>query len=410
MPSSPRHPPIPSWYPWLVLAAGTVGVYAALGLARFGYSVVLPPMQGALGLDNSAAGFLASANLTGYLLMALLGGALASRFGARIVVSGGLVIISFGMVMTGFSRGFFDAAVWRFITGIGSGAANVAIMGMWASWFPRERRGLAAGIAVTGSAFAMITTGPLVPFIISLKGGDGWRYSWEIFALLSFLAAIFAWVVIRGEESVVNLSSPYGMETPPQRPHDAAAWHSVLTTPSAWHLGVVYVAFGFSYIIYMTFFVKHLITAGGYDRVEAGRLFTLIGWSCLLFSFFFGWLSDRIGRKRTMATVSLIHAAAFTLFGLGSTPLSFTLSAILYGATAFSIPAVMAAACGDIFGRRLAPAALGFITLLFGIGQAVAPGIAGVIADRSGSFSPAFLLAAGVALLGAVGAATLRDG
>ncbi|GAB4293263.1 MAG: YbfB/YjiJ family MFS transporter [Desulfuromonadia bacterium] len=404
-----RHHPLPSWYPWLVLAAGTAGVYAALGLARFGYSVVLPAMQGALGLDNTEAGVLASANLVGYLLMALLGGALASRFGARFVVSGGLALISFGMVMTGFSRGFFDAAVWRFITGVGSGAANVAIMGMWASWFPRERRGLAAGIAVTGSAFAMITTGPLVPFIISLKGGDGWRYSWEIFALLSFLAAIFAWVVIRGEESVVNLSSPYGGETHPKSPNDGGSWHSVLTSRSAWHLGVVYVAFGFSYIIYMTFFVKHLIT-GGYDRSGAGRLFTLIGWSCLMFSFFFGWLSDRIGRKWTMASVSLVHAAAFTLFGLGSTPLSFILSAVLYGATAFSIPAVMAAACGDIFGRRLAPAALGFITLLFGIGQAAAPGIAGAIADRSGSFSPAFLLAAGVALLGAVGAATLRDG
>ena len=68
----------------------------------------------------------------------------------------------------------------------------------------------------------------------------------------------------------------------------------------------------------------------------------------------------------------------------------------------------MAAACGDVLGSRLAPAALGFITLFFGIGQALGPFVAGAMADAFGSLSSAFLLAAGVALLGAFGAALLR--
>ena len=68
----------------------------------------------------------------------------------------------------------------------------------------------------------------------------------------------------------------------------------------------------------------------------------------------------------------------------------------------------MAALCGDLLGPRLAPAALGFITLFFGIGQALAPGVAGALADRYGSFAPAFLLASGVALLGAVLSLPLR--
>lgn len=68
----------------------------------------------------------------------------------------------------------------------------------------------------------------------------------------------------------------------------------------------------------------------------------------------------------------------------------------------------MAAACGDVLGPKLAPAALGFITLFFGIGQALGPSVAGVMADLAGSFTSAFLLASGVAFLGAIGAATLR--
>ena len=56
----------------------------------------------------------------------------------------------------------------------------------------------------------------------------------------------------------------------------------------------------------------------------------------------------------------------------------------------------------------MAPAALGFITLFFGVGQAIGPSVAGAMADASGTFVSAYLLAGFVALLGAVGALSLR--
>jgi MFS family permease len=68
----------------------------------------------------------------------------------------------------------------------------------------------------------------------------------------------------------------------------------------------------------------------------------------------------------------------------------------------------MAATCGDMLGPRMAPAALGFITLFFGIGQALGPIAAGALGDAAKSLSPAFLLAAGVAFLGAIGSLLLR--
>lgn len=111
-----------------------------------------------------------------------------------------------------------------------------------------------------------------------------------------------------------------------------------------------------------------------------------------------------------MIILYLIHTIAFGLFAVGKTPLSFNISAILFGISAWSIPAIMAAACGDASGSKLAPAALGFITLFFGIiGQAAGPYVAGAIADAEGSFTPVFLWAAAVALLGAFGSATLKN-
>ena len=173
-------------------------------------------------------------------------------------------------------------------------------------------------------------------------------------------------------------------------------------------MGLIYVAFGFSYIIYVTFFFKHLITEGGYTREAAGNLFMLIGWLSLFCGVIWGSISDRLGRKYTLAIVYVLQAAAFGLFALWTEPPGFLLSAVLFGLTAWSIPAIMAAACGDVLGAKLAPAALGFITLFFGIGQAVGPSVAGAIADAAGTFDPAFLLAGIVALLGAVGSLFMK--
>jgi MFS family permease len=80
----------------------------------------------------------------------------------------------------------------------------------------------------------------------------------------------------------------------------------------------------------------------------------------------------------------------------------------LFASTAWSIPALMAALCGDVFGARLAPAALGLVTVVFGLGQALGPVLAGAIADAEHSFARAFTLAGVVALvLGGGGSLTL---
>ena len=69
------------------------------------------------------------------------------------------------MLMTGFANSFAAAAVWRALTGIGSGASNVPVIGLLAAWFVQRRRGMATGIGVTGSSLALIVLGLLVPHV-----------------------------------------------------------------------------------------------------------------------------------------------------------------------------------------------------------------------------------------------------
>jgi MFS family permease len=77
-------------------------------------------------------------------------------------------------------------------------------------------------------------------------------------------------------------------------------------------------------------------------------------------------------------------------------------SVVLYGIAAWAIPAIMTAAVGDYLGIARAAGAFSLITFFFAGGQTVGPALAGIIAEASGSFAPAFLLTAaltGVAAL-----------
>ena len=396
-------------YGWVVLGMGTLVVFGSLGLARFGYTMVLPGMQKALGMDNRLGGALATANLVGYLAFSVVGGVLASRLGPRRVIATGLTLAAVSMIMTGTARSVAAAAVWRVLTGIGSGASNVPVMGLMAAWFARRRRGLAAGIAVAGSSVALIVVGLAGPRVLAAFGDDGWRVCWYLFGGATLALAIGAGVLLRNRPGEIGLRPVGAAAEEPASPAGVGSlrWGQVYGRPIVWLLGLVYVAFGFSYIIYMTFFSKCLIAEGGYTQAEAGRLFMLMGWFSLGCGLLWGGVSDVIGRKAALAIVYLIHAVAFGLFPLWPTPTGFLLSAILFGLSAWSIPGIMAATCGDLLGPALAPAALGFITLFFGIGQAVGPTVAGALADAHKSFWPALWLSAGVALLGAIGATLL---
>jgi len=396
-------------YSWIVLTIGVLAIMGSIGLARFGYTMLLPPMQSGLQLDNAQAGMVATANLIGYLVLSVIGGALASRFGPRRVISIGLMLAGLGMVFTGAVRGFFGALLWRGLTGIGTGASNVPVMALMSAWFASRWRGLANGVVVTGSSLALILLGQFIPKLLLAFGEQGWRISWYLLGGVTILLALLSWWLIRDHPEEMGLQPLGGQDhTGSHRSWQKPDWQRVYWAPAVWHLGLVYIAFGFSYIIFMTFFTKRLIADGGYTQTAAGQLFMVMGWFSLLCGLIWGSVSDFIGRKGALVIVYGIHAVAFSLFGLWPTPLGFTLAAILFGLSAWSIPAIMSAACGDVLGPQMAHAALGFITLFFGLGQAVGPTVAGALADAASNFDSAFYLAGGVALLGAIGAAFLK--
>jgi sugar phosphate permease len=410
-------------YGWVILFMSVVTVLGCLGFARFGYTMILPHMKEGLGLTKTQAGNLATGNFVGYLILAIVGGFLAARYGPRVVISLAMLLIGVAMFLTGLAPNFQMALVWRTLTGVGSGGSNVPAMGLVSAWFGSKRRGLAAGIAAGGSSVGLAITGPLIPRIISAYGADGWRYSWYYLGAMTIVIAILCFVLLRNRPEERGLVA-IGLEESPSpssggaqgKPFDNARgkasslqWGLVYKSRAVWHLALIYIMFGFSYVIYATFFADYLTGEAGFTKEAAGRLWMLAGLVSFISGFIWGTVSDLIGRKYGLALVYFLQGLCFTLFGLWKATPGYYLSVLLFALTAWSIPAIMAATCGDYLGSRLAPAALGFVTVFFGIGQAIGPTLAGYIGDITGSYTWAFIIAGLAAFVGAGGALSLRS-
>ncbi|HWT83361.1 MAG TPA: MFS transporter, partial [Candidatus Methylomirabilis sp.] len=377
-------------YAWIIVLLGHLNVLCALGLARFGYTMILPAMKEGLQLTYAETGWLATGNFLGYLTSSLLAGLVASRWSHRRLILIALGCLAAGLTFTSLTTGFSSAFAARTFTGLASGTLYIPAMTLPTIWFAPQRRGMAAGIQTGGSGLGLILSGLMVPEILHRFGPRGWRHAWILLATLVLFVWLAEWLFVRNRPEDVG-QRPYGAdETSSARPAEPGRWREVFGNRGLWGLGGVFACFGFSYIIYVTFFAAYLVKEGGLSPEAAGRLWGLAGALSMGSGFLWGAVADKIGKRLGLAIVFGIHAASFSTFALGRTEPAFVASALLFGLAAWSIPAIMAAAVGDYTRTSLAAAALGFLTIIFGIGQALAPPIAGWLADWTQSFSGAF--------------------
>ena len=395
-------------YKLAIISMAFLAVFGAIGFGRFGYSAVLRSMQKALGLSGGASGSLASWNFAGYTLMATIGSLLAARFGPRRVVSIGLVGAAAGMLVTGLSNGLASASAGRMLTGMGSGMVLVPCLALISMWFGERRRGTASAIVASGPCLALVLVGPIVPRLIAGGGADGWRIAWYFFAAVTTLMAVLASIVLRDRPH--DPSAAEGEPSPVGRWAGSLDLKEILRSRYAWHLGTVYMLYGFAFMIFFTFFQKRLIADLGFSSDAAGNLFLNVGVAGLAGGVIVGMFSDRIGRGRAIAVACLLDALAAFLFTFWPSLPVLVIASAIFGVSAFGIPGLVGAACGDKFGAVLATASLGFVTIFIGVGQGVGPYVAGRMEDAFSSLGPSYLLSAGLFVAAALSALFLRRG
>ena len=379
-------------YGWVIVLTGGLTVFSCLGLARFAYSMLLPSMGKALELGYDQMGFIGTGNFAGYLAAVAMAPFLMQRWGGRQTITFGLVLLAVCMILIGHGTGFVPVLVLYFLTGIGSGLANVPVMVLVSHWFSQSKRGRAAGFMLAGNGLAIIFAGMLVPLLNRTLGAAGWRSGWQILGAISAVIAVTAGLFLRNSPAELGLDPLGAKKNPglqPEVPAEKTPGNGIVV-----HLGILYLLFGLTYMIYGTFIVTTMVAERGMAEATAGRFWAWVGFFSLFSGPLFGTLSDRIGRKGGFMTVFAVQTVSYGLASANVGMWGLYLSIALYGIAAWSIPTIMAAAVGDYLGPARAAAGFSIITFFFGAGQTLGPSLAGIVAKQTGTFSNSYLMAA----------------
>ena len=247
---------------------------------------------------------------------------------------------------------------------------------------------------IMGNGAAIIFSGYLIPTLNASLGMQGWRMGWLILAAITLVAAVCTAMLVRNEPADLGLE-PLGARQSLEPA--AVADHSPPGSGrSLLLLGLLYLIFGATYMVYGTFIVTAMVNEFGLAEARAGLFWSWVGFFSLFSGVGFGALSDRLGRKAGLMVVFVIQSLAYLLAGSSFGEGVLVASVILYGISTFAIPTIMAAAVGDLLGLSRAAAGFSLITVFFAVGQTLGPASAGVLAETSGTFTTAFLLSGGL--------------
>jgi predicted MFS family arabinose efflux permease len=367
--------------PFSIALGGLIAMAIGVGIGRFVYTPILPPMAAALGLSKATSGLIASANFAGYLVGAL-GATRTTLPGSRRAWLLGALLASAvttgGMGFCGTVPGFL---LLRFMGGVASALALILASALVLDRLAEAGRpGLAAlhfagvGVGIAGSA-ALVG---LLP-----KAGGDWEAMWWLSGAVSMLGTL-----------AVALLVPAGSERlmAPIPPGTAAG------NPRLRRMTVAYGLFGFGYVITATFLVA-IVRATPAIRELEPVIWIVVGLAAAPSVWFWSVLGRRIGLPAAFGIAALAEAVGVLASVIAPSSAGICVAAVLVGGTFMGLTAL-----GLMRGRELAKGdprlVLATMTGAFGVGQIAGPALAGVVAQVTGGFEVPSVAAA-VALVAA---------
>src|SRR5262249_9856976 len=367
---------------WAALG-GLIALAAAIGIGRFVYTPILPPMMSDLGLSGSAAGLIASANYFGYLVRALVGGAPVLPGPRGHWLLGALVVGAITTACMGRTQTLALFLILRFI----GGAASAFVL-ILASAAVLERLAEARRDGLSSLHFAGVGVGIVISAIMVAVLLRVWQ-SWQSLLLAS--GALSLGAVPRVAFLLRERSAP---------PRSSNRQAGQAADPALHRLVVAYGLFGFGYVITATFLVA-IVRSTPTTRALEPLIWVIFGVAAAPSVALWTRIATRLGIPTTFAVACAVEAFGVLASVAWPAKIGVFLSAILVGGTFMGLTAL-----GLVRARTLVTGdprrALAWMTGAFGLGQITGPAFAGLMSDRLGSFTAPSITAVVALLIAAV--------
>ncbi|MFH0817119.1 MAG: OFA family MFS transporter [Candidatus Micrarchaeota archaeon] len=398
---------------WLVVFGGVL-INLMLGIT-YTWSVFSGPLMEKYGWSNTSVQLAFSIMLAMFALSMIVAGIVQDRKGPRPVALVGGLILALGLITTGLfaNSPFMLYLTYGALCGAGVGFAYVTPIAAGVKWFP-EKKGFVSGLIVFGFGFGSLLLAPVAQKLIEASGIT------QTFVILGVAVG------------AVTLLGAMLLKNPPAQAKASGAVASadlgpkeLLPSLNFWMLWLMFAfsaAAGLMVIGNLATFAKLSFTSvHGMDGAAAASLAALAVGALAIFNgagrIFAGWLSDRIGRQKTMLAAfgiqalllwSVLYASSLSPFALFAWMAAIGLC---FGANFSLFPSATA----DFFGTKNMGVNYGMMFTAYGFGGIVGPQIMAYMLDVAklsksdvpaslavGDYATPFLLVGGLVAISAV--------
>lgn len=376
-------------YAWVVCLGGALSLFAIVGLGVNIFSVYQPYIISQNHFTNAQGSLITTTRSLLTLFAMLTVNQLCARFGLRRVMTFGMGLMAFSCVCFGLASTFPAYCAAAALTGLAYGYGGMVPLSLVIGHWFRDRRSFALGLAAAGSGVSTIFAPTIITRMIESRGMRDTFLAEGAFILA---LGVLVWLLIRSDPQDAGLE-PYHLggdkaPIPPPRPTpegmNGRLW--ILLLAAAFLIGGP-AGPGFSHLTV-------LYTTEGYSSMQVAALMSYLGLMICIGKILCGQVYDALGGWRGNFYIfgsflggfalcclaplqsAVLPFAAITLYGLGL-PVS---------AVSFAVWA------GDLLGDQGYEKAVRTLTVSYSLGMLLFGPIPGALADRFGSYVPAYIL------------------
>jgi OFA family oxalate/formate antiporter-like MFS transporter len=388
----------PASFRWMQLVMGIICM-AMIANLQYGWTLFVNPIAETHGWSKAAIQVAFTIFILTETWLVPIEGWAVDKWGPRPVVLFGGLLCALGWVMNSYAASLTVLYIAAAVSGIGAGAVYGTCVGSALKWFP-DRRGLAAGLTAAG--FGAGSAATIIP-ISMMIANRGYEATFLYFGIgQGVIVVLLALMMVRPpahQAKAVKKQAKVQQSTVDFTPTQ------IVRKPVFWVMYAMFV----------------LVAAGGLmataqmgpiakDFKIDGVNFNVMGMVLPALTFalaidrvlngltrpFFGWVSDNIGREKTMfIAFALESVGILALYYFGRDPIMFV---ILTGIVFFAwgeIYSLFPATCADTFGTRYAAGNAGLLYTAKGTASIFVP-ISSVIMAMSGSWESVFFIGCGM--------------
>lgn len=389
-------------YGWVVVGAGMlmtcIGVGAMLSLAVF-----LQPI--AAGTGWSRSGISAAATLD-FLCMGAAGflwGMMSDRFGTRIVVVLGSLLLGLGLIAASRATTLLEFQLaFGVLVGVAVGSFYAPMMAVATAWL-EDRRNLAAALVSAGMGMGSMTVAPLAGLLL---GAFDWRTAMLVIGAVAWVLLIPAALLVRRPPDAASTDGALPATSSPAPDYPLTA-PQALVTPQFVAIALTHFACCAAHsgpIFHMVAYA----TMCGLGPMLAVSVYSVAGLAGLGGRIGLGVAADRIGAKPVLVAGLFVQAMAVGAYLFVGALGEFYALSIIFGLAYGGVMPLYAVLVRDQFGPRIMGTTFGAVSMAASLGMALGPWAGGFAFDTYGSYAWLYIGSAAIGLGAVAIALTFR--